>query len=230
MAEVLTDYLNDEKKIRKVMPDYQGEFPKVAYLHSDIETLDRSDILNDLRSGVYDVLVGINLLREGLDLPEVTLVAILDADKEGFLRSTSSLIQIMGRAARTAQGHVILYADHMTGSMQAAIEEVERRRNKQIEYNEKHGITPTTINKPIREQLINRKKEEKEEKVKNQGKLLVQIDKKTTLDIEKIDPNALLPSDRDKIIKQLRRKMSEAAKDWNFELAAKLRDTIAKIS
>lgn len=230
MAEVLTDYLNDDKKIRKIMPDYVGEYPKVTYLHSDIETLDRSDILNDLRSGVYDVLVGINLLREGLDLPEVTLVAILDADKEGFLRSSSSLIQIMGRAARTTEGHVILYADRMTGSMQAAIDEIDRRRNKQIEYNETHSVTPTTINKPLREQLINRKKEEKEEKARNQGKFLVQIDKKTTLDIEKIDPNALLPSDRDKIIKQFRRKMSDAAKDWNFELAAKLRDTIAKLS
>lgn len=229
MAEVLTDYLNDEKKIRKAaaISDEPLSLPKVAYLHSDIETLDRSDILNDLRSGVYDVLVGINLLREGLDLPEVTLVAILDADKEGFLRSSSSLIQIMGRAARTSEGHVILYADTVTGSMQAAIDEVDRRRTKQEAYNQEHGITPTTISKPIREQLI--KREKKDESETSRSTFTLQLDKKTTVDIDAIDPNALLPSDRDKIIKQLKRKMSDAAKEWNFEEAARVRDVIAKL-
>jgi excinuclease ABC subunit B len=146
MSEALTEYLNDEKKIRKIA-ESSGDtslfvMPKVAYLHSDIETLDRSDILADLRTGKYDVLVGINLLREGLDLPEVTLVAILDADKEGFLRSASSLIQIMGRAARHMDGQVILYADKVTGSMQTAIDEINRRRTKQQEYNVKFNITP----------------------------------------------------------------------------------------
>ncbi|MEP7167161.1 MAG: excinuclease ABC subunit UvrB [Candidatus Woesebacteria bacterium] len=230
MAEVLTDYLNDEKKMRKIVPDFASKLPKVAYLHSDIVTLDRSDILDDLRSGVYDVLVGINLLREGLDLPEVTLVAILDADKEGFLRSASSLIQIMGRAARHHEGHVILYADRVTGSMQLALDEVERRRKKQLEFNETHGITPITIIKPVREQLIKRDPKDKDIDVKGKRGLTVDLNKKTSISIDDLDPNALLPSDREKIIKQLTRKMNEAAKDWNFEQAAKLRDTIAKLS
>ncbi len=230
MAEVLTDYLNDERKMRKIVPELSSKLPKVAYLHSDIVTLDRSDILDDLRSGVYDVLVGINLLREGLDLPEVTLVAILDADKEGFLRSASSLIQIMGRAARHHEGHVILYADRVTGSMQLALDEVERRRKKQLEFNKTHGITPITILKPIREQMIKREREDKNIDVKGKRGLTVDLNKKTSINIDDLDPNALLPSDREKIIKQLTRKMNEAAKDWNFEQAAKLRDTIAKLS
>jgi excinuclease ABC subunit B len=229
MAEVLTDYLNDEKKMRKIVPELSETLPKVAYLHSDIVTLDRSDILDDLRSGVYDVLVGINLLREGLDLPEVTLVAILDADKEGFLRSASSLIQIMGRAARHHEGHVILYADKVTRSMQLALDEVERRRAKQLEFNETNGVTPITIIKPIREQMIKREPKEKEVDVKGKRGLTVDINKKTSINIDDIDPNALLPSDREKIIKQLTRKMNEAAKDWNFEQAAKFRDTIARL-
>ncbi len=229
MSEVLTDYLNDEKKMRKIVPDLNAQLPKVAYLHSDIVTLDRSDILDDLRSGVYDVLVGINLLREGLDLPEVTLVAILDADKEGFLRSASSLIQIMGRAARHHEGHVILYADRVTGSMQKAIDEIERRRVKQLAFNEANGITPVTITKPIREQMIKREKKEEEDTEKNR-KYTVQIDKKTKINLEGIKAEDLMPSDRNKLIKQLTRKMNEAAKEWNFELAAKLRDTIAKLS
>lgn len=134
-------------------------FPKVAYLHSDIDTLERSDILDDLRRGVYDVLVGINLLREGLDLPEVTLVAILDADKEGFLRSKTSLVQTMGRAARHSEGHAILYADRLTNSMQKAISETQRRRQVQIAYNIEHDIDPTTISKPIRERMIQKVEE-----------------------------------------------------------------------
>ncbi len=229
MSEVLTDYLNDENKMRKVVPDLDSKLPKVAYLHSDIVTLDRSDILDDLRSGVYDVLVGINLLREGLDLPEVTLVAILDADKEGFLRSESSLIQIMGRAARHHEGHVILYADRVTGSMQRAIDEIERRRVKQLAFNEANGITPVTITKPIREQMIKREKKEEEDSEANR-KYTVQIDKKTKINLEGIKAEDLMPSDRNKLVKQLTRKMNEAAKDWNFELAAKLRDSIAKLS
>lgn len=233
MAEVLTDYLNDEKKMRKILAGKidasQFVMPKVAYLHSDIDTLDRSDILNDLRLGTYDVLVGINLLREGLDLPEVTLVAILDADKEGFLRSTSSLIQTMGRAARHMEGKVILYADTTTKSMQAAIDEVKRRREKQKDYNFQHGITPTTIDKPIKEQLIKRDKKEEEGTQKRSSGIKVQIDKKTTIVLDEIDPENLLPSDRNKLVKQLTRKMNEAAKDWNFEMAAQYRDVIAKL-
>lgn len=229
MSEVLTDYLNDEKKMRKLMPDLDVRLPKVAYLHSDIVTLDRSDILDDLRNGTYDVLVGINLLREGLDLPEVTLVAILDADKEGFLRSTSSLIQIMGRAARHHEGHVILYADRVTKSMQGAIDEIERRRVKQLAFNEANNITPVTIIKPIREQMIKRVKEIEETEENQRGKYQVQIDKKTKIDLNAIHSDDLMPNDRNKLIKQLTRRMNEAAKDWNFELAAKLRDSISKL-
>ena len=140
MAEHLTEYLNENGI-------------KVRYLHSDIDTLERIEIIRDLRLGVFDVLVGINLLREGLDIPECSLVAILDADKEGFLRSTRSLIQTIGRAARNAEGKVILYADRMTGSIEAALEETNRRREKQIKYNTEHGITPKTIKKSIASSL-----------------------------------------------------------------------------
>lgn len=199
MAEDLTKYI-EERGI------------KVQYLHSDVETLDRSDILTDLRLGQYDVVVGINLLREGLDLPEVSLVAILDADKEGFLRSRTSLIQTMGRAARHQQGVVIMYADKQTDSMKAAIEEVNRRRTVQMEYNQAHGITPQTISKPIREQLIEREEREEEKT----GRQL--------LTVKEAELEGMTPKDKVDYKKKLEKAMKQAAKDLNFELAAKLRD------
>lgn len=183
----------------------------VSYLHSDIDTLERQDELDRLRSGKYDVLVGINLLREGLDLPEVSLVAILDADKEGFLRSRTSLIQIMGRAARNVDSQVIMYADNITRSMNAAIEEVERRREIQLEYNKKHNITPTTIHKAIRARLV----EEKEEEEKT-AKYLTKLQEK----------DVLMPDEKERLIKELRRQMQQAAKELDFETAAILRDQI----
>ncbi|MBI2028910.1 excinuclease ABC subunit UvrB [Candidatus Gottesmanbacteria bacterium] len=201
-AEDLTTYLK-EKEIR------------VNYLHSDILTLDRSDILDQLRIGEYDVIVGINLLREGLDLPEVSLVAILDADKEGFLRSDTSLIQTMGRAARNSASQVILYADRTTDSMKRAIVEVTRRRNIQLEYNKKHRITPATVIKPIRKKLIEREKE------------IEDVSEKVLLTINKDD---LVLQDKKKIIKTLTLAMKEAAADLDFELATKLRDKIKDIS
>jgi excinuclease ABC subunit B len=194
MSEDLTTYL-EEKGI------------KVNYLHSDVDTLSRQDVLDDLRAGVYDVLVGINLLREGLDLPEVGLVAILDADKEGFLRSRSSLIQIMGRGARRVDSHVILYADTHTKSIEAAVAEVERRREYQLKYNKDHGITPQTIEKEIRAKLIER------EKVLEDLKPLIEKD-------------VLLPDEKAKVIKTLRKEMQAAAKDLDFETAAQIRDKI----
>ncbi len=184
---------------------------KVHYLHSDVETLDRTDILDDLREGKYDVLVGINLLREGLDLPEVSLVAILDADKEGFLRSETSLIQTMGRAARHLHGQVIMYADKITGSMQRAIDEVKRRRKKQLAYNQKFKITPASIKKPIREKLIKRPKEEGKE------------------ELSKIEIEQLTPEDKKRLLARLNREMREASKNLDFELALKLRDQIKKL-
>lgn len=194
MSEDLTTFL-EEKGI------------KVNYLHSDVDTLSRQDILDDLRSGIYDVLVGINLLREGLDLPEVGLVAILDADKEGFLRSRSSLIQIMGRGARRVDSHVILYADNVTGSMEEAIAEVNRRRTYQLKYNKDHGITAKTIEKEIRAKLIER------ERVLEDLKPLIEKD-------------VLLPDEKEKLIKNLRREMQAAAKDLDFETAALIRDKV----
>ncbi len=236
MAEALTEYLNDEKKISKIA-EAQGTaitdkkmLPKVAYIHADVETLDRSEILADLRRGTYDVLVGINLLREGLDLPEVTLVAILDADKEGFLRSSSSLIQIMGRAARHDEGQVILYADKITNSMQVAMDEVNRRRQIQQEYNKKHDITPQTIIKPVREEMIKRlPKEERESKSTKGRRELVTLSAHEQLDLASIDPEAMTPEDRQKLIKKLTRAMNQAAKDWKFELAADIRDAIENL-
>ncbi|QQS26679.1 excinuclease ABC subunit UvrB [bacterium] len=197
MAEDLTEYLMDIGI-------------KVQYLHSEVHTLERTDILRDLRLGVYDVLVGINLLREGLDLPEVSLVAIIDADKEGFLRSTSSLIQTIGRAARHVEGKVIMYADRVTGSMQVAIEETNRRREKQLAYNDTHGITPQGIKKAIAERIA----EEREAEVAD-----VQV-----LDLAKIPKDELKH-----LVRQLNEQMELAAANLQFEKAAELRDQIAEI-
>jgi excinuclease ABC subunit B len=198
MAEDLTEYLT-ELDI------------KVTYLHSDIETLDRTDILRDLRLGTYDVVVGINLLREGLDLPEVSLVAILDADKEGFLRSEQALIQTIGRAARHQDGRVIMYAENKTGSMQRAITETNRRRKIQEEHNKEHGITPTSISKAVADKLHDR--EHQSEQTKSLRK-----------DIKKV-PKDELPS----VLKQLTRQMDLAAKNLEFEKAAELRDLIEEL-
>lgn len=200
MAEDLAEYL-EERKI------------KVTYLHSDIETLKRSDILQQLRLGEFDVLVGINLLREGLDLPEVSLVVILDADKEGFLRSRTSLIQTMGRAARHVNGQVIMYADKMTDSMKAAIDEVDRRREYQLSYNKKHGITPKPINKALRDRLIEKVEELEEEKGKE------------ILTVEDIPQNVKVD-----MLKNLEAQMREAAAMLDFETAARLRDQIKELS
>ena len=196
MAEDLTDHLKDHKI-------------KTAYIHSDIDTLERGDILRDLRSGVYDVLVGINLLREGLDLPEVSLVAILDADKEGFLRSESALIQTIGRAARHVEGHVIMYADNITESMERAISETNRRREIQQNYNKEHGITPTSIKKEISLGL---------------RAIIPEKAKEDKLDLKKV-PKTELPS----LMKELSEQMQLAAANLEFEQAAKLRDMIQKI-
>jgi excinuclease ABC subunit B len=194
----------------------------VHYLHSDVNTLDRTDILDDLRAGKYDALIGINLLREGLDLPEVSLVAILDADKEGFLRSDVALIQTMGRAARHLEGRVILYADRETGSMKRALEEVRRRRAYQIEMNKKFGITPSAINKPIREKLVDRDVPDEEEfiwKSKHPG-----FDTLPNIEVE-----SLTPMDTIRLVKNLKREMKLAANDLNFELAAKIRDKVRQL-
>ena len=196
---------------------------KVHYLHSDVNTLDRTDILDDLRLGKYDVLVGINLLREGLDLPEVSLVVILDADKEGFLRSDVTLIQTMGRAARHVEGRVIMYGDTVTGSMKRALDEVQRRRAYQIKMNKKYGIIPKTIEKPIREKLI--------ERVDEKDMPWVFGKKESTYErLPNIDLEGLTPMDKKKLIKGLRREMVLAAQDLNFELAAEIRDKIKEIS
>lgn len=194
----------------------------VHYLHSDIKTLDRTDILDDLRSGKYDCLVGINLLREGLDLPEVSLVAILDADKEGFLRSDVTLIQTMGRAARHVEGEVIMYADTITGSMQRALSEVKRRREYQIDMNKKLGITPSSIEKPIREKLIER---EAMESLKDDPF----FKDSSFLRLPEIDVNSLTPMDIKKLVISLKKEMRLAANDLNFELAASIRDKIKEI-
>jgi len=296
MAEALTEYLNDQEKVRKLLKKrqaddqelsesdqservrYQGDelpveemeigpldpkffsrsdihqvgsisepsFPKVAYLHSDVETLERSDILDDLRRGVYDVVVGINLLREGLDLPEVTLVAILDADKEGFLRSRTSLIQTIGRAARHESGHVIMYADRLTKSMQAAINETQRRRKIQWQYNQDHAITATTIYKPIRDRMIAKVEEDENQyktgsvRTKTKGPLadrklppakglVVQLSKDEQVDLGQVEPGAMTPYDRKSLGSRLRRRMKEAANDMDFELAAMIRDVVKNL-
>jgi excinuclease ABC subunit B len=209
-AENLSTYLNE-----------QGL--KVHYLHSDVNTLDRGDILDDLRLGKYDVLVGINLLREGLDLPEVSLVAILDADKEGFLRSDVTLIQTMGRAARHVEGRVIMYADKITGSMERALSEVKRRREYQIKMNKAMGITPKSIEKPIRDKVIDRDIVEVDEEFKSKSHLYYK-------DLENIDTEGLTPLDKKKLIRKLRSEMQLAARDMNFELAIEIRDTLRQIS
>ncbi len=221
-----------------------NRYPKVAYLHSDIETLERSDILDDLRRGMYDVVVGINLLREGLDLPEVTLVAILDADKEGFLRSRTSMIQTMGRAARHVEGRAILYADRLTKSMRAAISETQRRRTVQIQDNLSKGISPETISKPIRDKMIKDEDREKNKLIKDaRGKggrygkteappeqgLIINLNKTERIDLSKINAHALTPHDKKTLSAKLRRRMNQAAKDMDFELAVVLRDTIATL-
>jgi len=197
MAEDLTDYLK-EMGIR------------VRYLHADIDTLERAQIIRDMRLDVFDVLVGINLLREGLDIPEITLVAILDADKEGFLRSETSLIQTIGRAARNSEGHVIMYADTVTDSMAKAIEETERRRSIQQKYNEEHGITPTTIKKAVRD-LISISKEIAKEESR----------------FEK-DPESMSREELEKLIANIEKKMRKAAAELNFEAAAELRDKMVE--
>ena len=196
---------------------------KVNYLHSDVKTLERGDILDNLRRGNYDVLVGINLLREGLDLPEVSLVAILDADKEGFLRSDVTLIQTMGRAARHVEGRVIMYADKITGSMKRALDEVKRRREYQKKINKKMGITPKSIHKPIRERVIEADEDTKLEQLLGQKE-------STFMKLPHIDLDGLMPMDKKRLIMNLRKEMILAAHDLNFELAAEIRDKIRELS
>jgi excinuclease ABC subunit B len=197
MAEDLTDYLKE-----------MGV--KVKYMHSDIKTLERTEIIRDLRLGVFDVLIGINLLREGIDVPEVSLVAILDADKEGFLRNERGLIQTIGRAARNSEGRVIMYADKVTESMRKAMEETARRRQIQMAYNEEHGIIPQTIKKEIRD--------------------LISVTKAVTQDKEEVvDFNALNKDERKAMIKKLEGQMQEAAEVLDFELAAQIRDLVIEL-
>lgn len=203
------------KKMSEDLTNYLKEIGiKVNYLHSEIKTLERIEIIRELRLGKYDVLVGINLLREGLDIPEVSLVAILDADKEGFLRSERSLIQTIGRAARNAEGHVIMYADKITNSMEIALNETKRRREIQIEFNEKHGITPQTIQKEIRDSIrATTAAETPEEYEATAASKLTKLTKK----------------ERDKVIAEMENEMKEAAKSLNFERAAELRDLILEL-
>ena len=200
------------KKMAEDLTDYMKEVGiRVKYLHSDIDTLERSEIIRDMRLDVFDVLVGINLLREGLDIPEIALVAILDADKEGFLRSEISLVQTIGRAARNAEGHVIMYADVVTDSMDKAISETNRRREIQMQYNEVHGITPQTIKKAVRD--------------------IVRITKKveaSDFDLEK-DMESMNRKELEIVVKKLQKKMQAAAADLNFEEAAALRDQMVMV-
>ncbi|MBQ1273047.1 MAG: UvrB/UvrC motif-containing protein, partial [Clostridia bacterium] len=202
------------KKLAESLAQYLEKMEiRVRYLHHDIETLDRIQILRDLRNGDFDVLVGINLLREGLDLPEVSLVAILDADKQGFLRNETSLIQIIGRAARNAEGNVIMYGDSVTPAMEAAIRETERRRGIQMEYNREHGIVPKTIVK----------------KVDNSMTFSTVSKDKDSSDWGKIDPRKLSKDERQRLIDSMTEEMKQAAKLLDFEQAAKLRDEIRRI-
>jgi excinuclease ABC subunit B len=200
MAEDLTEYLANHGI-------------KVRYLHSEIETIERVEIIKGLRAGDFDVLIGINLLREGLDMPEVSLVAIMDADKIGFLRSATSLIQTIGRAARNANGRVVMYADRESDAMKEAIAETERRREIQLEYNKKHGIVPKTIRKKIEDILIRQKDLE----IREENNQLAEMQKKY---------NFLDPTSRKKYLKQLKAEMTECAKNLEFEKAAVLRDEI----
>jgi excinuclease ABC subunit B len=202
------------KRMSEDLAEYYAEVGvKCSYLHSEVSTLDRVKILRDLRRGIYDVLIGVNLLREGLDLPEVSLVAILDADKEGFLRSSGSLIQTMGRAARNVEGRAILYADVMTDSMRRAIDETTRRRKIQEAYNEENGITPQTILKPIDSTLV-----------------AVAEGDYVTIPLEPENPEQeLTPEQRNKLIAELEIRMKEAAKSFEFEKAAQFRDRIKEL-
>ena len=200
------------KKMAEDLTDYMREIGiRVKYLHSDIDTLERAEIIRDLRLDVFDVLVGINLLREGLDIPEITLVAILDADKEGFLRSETSLIQTIGRAARNSEGHVIMSADTITDSMRLALDETERRRAIQMAYNEEHGITPKTIRKSVRDLISISKKVAREE---------MQLKK---------DPESMSKKELEKLIQDVEKKMKKAAAELNFEAAAQLRDQMVEL-
>jgi excinuclease ABC subunit B len=203
MAEELTEYLT-------------GLGLKVRYIHSEVETIERVEILKQLRLGEYDILVGINLLREGIDLPEVSFIAILDADKIGFLRSATSLIQIIGRAARNAAGTVVMYADRTSEAMRLAIEETSRRRAVQIKYNEEHGITPSTIKKSV-EDILERHREEKAGAAS------------TEIEVLKKSHNLLVPEQKRSLIKALEAQMLEHAKNLEFEEAAVIRDEIEKI-
>ena len=200
------------KRMAEDLTDYLAELGvRVKYMHSDIDTMERAEIIRDLRLDVFDVLVGINLLREGLDIPEITLVAILDADKEGFLRSERSLIQTIGRAARNSEGHVIMYADTMTESMEKAISETERRRQIQMAYNEAHGITPTTIQKSVRELI-------------SIGKAIAKKELQFKKDPEEMDSKEL-----EKLIADIQKKMKKAAAELNFEAAAEYRDKMVEL-
>ena len=205
MAEDLSAYLK-EKKIN------------AAYLHSDVKTLERSNILENLRKGNFDVLIGVNLLREGLDLPEVTLVAILDADKEGFLRSRTSLIQTMGRASRNITGQVIIYADIMTKSITSAVGEINRRRKYQVEYNTKHKITPKTIYKPIREKIVDQ----------DEKSLFYDRDFDSRY-LDEMNIDSLTPFDKKKLVKKMEREMKNQAENLNFELAIRIRERVKEI-
>jgi excinuclease ABC subunit B len=205
MAEDLTEYLHDHGT-------------RVRYLHSDIETVERTEIIRDLRLGQFDVLVGINLLREGLDLPEVSLVAILDADKEGFLRSEGSLIQTIGRAARNVHGKAIMYADRVTGSMKRAIDETERRRNKQIAFNRKHNITPVTVKKAVADIMEGAHSQPAERRKK--ARMVAE---------ERARYSRMSPEQLTRELKKLEKQMFHHARDLEFEEAAKIRDDIHRI-